>query len=661
MPYQQRFHTSGTTLARGVLAFVFLLAVMSTVRFVFLMMFGGGLPLGEALPAFTMGLRIDLKWLALTTAAPALIVWFFGLAFKRVRPAAAVLFTIGAFTTILFDIINIGFYKFYGTPISSIIFGFLQDDTKAIIETIWKDWPVWKYVGSLLLGTFLPILAAAFLIKPARHEPTRSRTAATVVFGILVTLIVVACARGGFSKFPLRQQDLNVSTNPFINAMTTNGPQAMYEASKAQKALSLGNDPETTLKELGFKSAAEAEALLEPLRKGEPHPAPAHRPDIVFALMESMSRDMFDVHDAEFNNTLGALEKELSGAHVFRNAFAVHGGTFPSLEGLLFDTPLTPLSQSKYGHHEFSFSKVLPFKKAGYRIVFITAGSINWRHLDETLPRQGFDEIYGEQAIMKTFPEAPRGVWGVPDEYMFRFAERYLDQTKKEGVPVLIFMLSITNHGPHIVPSNYALKPIDMERTPAYVISKRDGKLLEKYETFQYSTNALGEFVGTLRKNGSLADTLVVATGDHNARIEYAPGRPDRNNGVPVIFWVPEAFAPHPHEHEEWVSHRDVFPTLKALALGGKPALQEGRDVFGDEKDIPATAFVNLGSKGMAASEKGIVSINRVDEPCVCYHWHDGVPEREDACSGELERMARIAAAQAGLADYTIRRELIGR
>ena len=37
---------------------------------------------------------------------------------------------------------NYGFYGFYGTPFSPLVFGLFQDDTEAILVTLWKDWPI---------------------------------------------------------------------------------------------------------------------------------------------------------------------------------------------------------------------------------------------------------------------------------------------------------------------------------------------------------------------------------------------------------------------------------------------------------------------------------------------------------------------------------------
>ncbi len=125
--------------------------------------------------------------------------------------------------------------------------------------------------------------------------------------------------------------------------------------------------------------------------------------------MEAWGRELIDAHEPGRNDTLGRLAPFLQRDDYFPHAISVEHGTFPSLEGLLFDTPVTPLTQSRYGQQPFSFAVTRPFKAAGYRVVFLTSGSGSWRHLDHNLLREGFDEVLDQQSIRQRFPEAEAG------------------------------------------------------------------------------------------------------------------------------------------------------------------------------------------------------------------------------------------------------------
>ena len=654
--------TSAVLWKRFALITILTLIVMSLYRAFFFIHFGTTETPSESLPAFILGARLDIKWLAIALW-PAWLLLGIGFFVRPVLKVARVLFWLGVAFTVLLDLINIGFYQFYGTPISASIFGLFQDDTKAIIKTLWSDWPIGTYLGIYALSLIIPGVLGALSfrqkpLKPYEHGPSLKKRIGVLLIG---TLIMVLASRGSISKFPLRQQDLNVSTNPFINTTIVNGPFALYRAYKVQKSLSLNPDPLHGLNELGFKGPTQAkQALVE-----ANHALIQSNDNVVVAVMESMGRDIFDSNGSG-NNTLGHLETALNRAQLFRQGFAAGGGTYHSLEGILFNTPVFPLMQSKYGQKTFSFSKVLPFKEAGYRVVFVTAGSESWRQLDQNLLKQGFDAVYGSSAILKMFPQAPQSTWGVPDEYMFKYAEKLLEQASEEHQKLFIVLLSITNHAPHHVPDGYTPAPVSVNALPAYVTTPRNDPSLEiQMKTYQYSANALGDFVETLAQKQLLQNTIVVASGDHNARLNYAHNYSHKSNGVPLIFWIPENILkqlPKP-DTTRWVSHRDIFPTIKELTLG-KPFLpSEGRNVFAPENDKPALAFYNLGDRGIAISKLGAVAIDtHYSDPkfATCYTWAGDTLQPAVPCPAELKAMRHRAQAEAGLADFVIRNDLFG-
>lgn len=158
--------------------------------------------------------------------------------------------------------------------------------------------------------------------------------------------------------------------------------------------------------------------------------------------MESMGRDVFESHKPGVNDTLGALAGELDSALVFKQSLCVGQATFPTLEGLLFDSPLNPITQSRYGRHVFDFSRMLEYKKAGYRTIFLTAGPEAWRQIETNFPQQGFDEIVGAGKLSSRYPGVENGTWGVGDAWMFKRAEEILKEADQKGEKLFINRLS---------------------------------------------------------------------------------------------------------------------------------------------------------------------------------------------------------------------------
>lgn len=615
----------------------------------------------DCLPALWMGLRVDAKWTGILLA-PAWVFALFGLWKPVFWRVAKVLGVVGAAVMLIVAVVNFGYYAFYGTPISPIIFGFLQDDTKAIIATIWKDWPVVRY---------LVVFAAAVLFAPAcawgvgrlcggqGASALGRRGVITLALAALVmTVALVGFIRGSFGKFPLRQQNYAVSTHVFVNAAVPGGAASLYEAWKGQKALEFKGGAAAALSDMGFRTKQEAEGVLSALRRSEaPLPVSAEKPHVVFAIMESMGRDIFESHHLPENDTLGALAPELEHAVVFRNAISVENGTFPSLEGLLFDTPLTPLTQSRYGRQAFPFSKVLDFKRAGYKVVYLTAGTETWRQVDVNFPLQGFDQVIGAVQLAKDFPEAEVGTWGIGDKWMFKKAEVLLEEADKKGEKLFLLILSATNHPPHRVPDGDETAPVDIKALPAFVDKSDPALIRSMMETYRYSSNALGSFVHDVRTGALGARTIIAATGDHNSRLSYtSPEYLQHMRGVPLLFWLPDAWSAVKTnvDADRWAGHRDLFPTLKGLALGLTPALYEGRNLFAKDDFDLVLSFSSLSSRGFAIGSWGAVELN-AEGAFSCLRWEGDRLVGEAVCRPEIKRMGDAARAERALADYTVR------
>lgn len=649
-----------TRIIKSLVFFIGSLIVLSLFRVAFFWAFRSpDITFADFFPALVMGGRIDAKWLA-TLLVPAWITLLCSYRWDACWRMTIGLGFLAQTVAVVFALVNFGFYAFYGTPISPVIFGFFQDDTKAIVLTLIEDWPVARYLLAAVIAIVLPVLAA-FLVRRRHDYPSSSLKLLGV--SVVGTLILVLIIRGSLGTFPLRYQNLTVSPIAFVNTTIPNGMVAMYEAYKGQKQLEFKGGVTGGLTEMGFADPASAEEVLLHARPAGTMPegleAPRH---VVLAVMESMGRELFDLH-SEDNNMLGALEGEMKGAVLFRQGLAVGSGTFPSLEGLLFNTPLTPLTQTRYGRQPFGFSNVTPYREAGFRTVFLTAGPEKWRQLDETFKIQGFDEIIGASMIQAKYPQAEAGTWGVPDEWMFRYGADLMKEADRRGERLFLVMLSVTNHPPFAVPPTYMAKPVNPHRLPDYVVAERDSeKTITPFKTYQYSCHALGEFVGELRKQNLLSRTLMVATGDHNARFYnyQMEGNWHHALGIPIIVWLPETqtVLMKQADTDRWVSHVDIFPTLDSLVLGREPARYKGRNLFGDADFDIALTYFGLGKNGMAIGRWGAVAL-QAEGALACYRWQGDKLVPEVPCSSELNHIGRVARAQRGLADYQIRQDLV--
>ena len=202
----------------------------------------------------------------------------------------------------------------------------------------------------------------------------------------------------------------------------------------------------------------------------------------------------------------------------------------------------------------------------------------------------GVNEIIDENTLKSHYPEAESGTWGVPDEFMFRYAEKELAQAEKSGKPVFIMMMSVTNHPPYRLPAphqakNFRLTEQEKQRLTALASGK---ELNEIFNTFRYSNDQLGRFIG--RAKTIAPDTIIAATGDHNMR---AIGYPEPNetalgHSVPFYLYIPPAYRTHAAYHPERAgSHKDILPTLYNLSLSKARYYQTGCNLTAPQPDSP--------------------------------------------------------------------------
>ncbi|MGM8931934.1 LTA synthase family protein [Salinicola halophyticus] len=633
-------------------------------------------PTSEIARAFWMGLRFDAKIMA-TLLGPWLLVATALLPLPRVIIASwRRLWLVWAIVIMvlvnLLALINHFYFSFYQGPINSLIFGLFEDDTRAVLQTIWSDYPFIPLVIALIGMTGTQIVLM-------RHGHRRSRRGlGWRRMGLLAVVSIVALVglgRGSLGAFPLREMHMAVSSNAFVNDLVPSGPQAFYLALGEREVSQIDDDPRSGLKRYGFATPMEAAAALgwsgaetpqavsEHMSDKTPAVTAAERrpPHVVVSLMESWGRPPLDFDDPERNDLLGRLRPWLEKkADYFPHALSSGNGTHPSLEGLLFDTPITPLTQGRYGYRQYSTSAVAPYEHAGYHTVFLTSGSAHWRNLDGALKRQGFDEVLGENAIRERFPEAQGSTWGLFDEWMFRYGEALLKEADAKGEKVLLVMLSITNHPPYEIPESYETGPLDVSSLgDALAVSSELGSSI--LETYQYANDSVGGFLDDLEAAGLMDHTLFAATGDHNTRslMSY----PDAENlfdqfGVPILMWVPPAYRQGDEAQiDDWTSHRDIFPTLWAHSLSESRIPWVGRDLYTPMASPAALTFnYQDGGEGVMVSEAGAVT-NLADP--TYYRWSNGLLESEAAPSDALREQARRAQARVGLEDWRIRREAV--
>lgn len=628
--------------------------------------------------AFITGSRFDtvvLAYALLFLVALALINLLLPISEGRLQKIIRSIFI--GYSVIIFSVVlcivvvDFYFYKFFSTHINVTVFGLADDDTNAILKSVWVDYPVIK----ILLFAVCMILLFIYLFRKLyriKWIPVLRNKIQRTAYFFLFLLCYFMGMRMSFGNVPLEFMEASISPVTFINNLTMNGVFALKNALSERKKGQIDVSDAACLGRFGYKSYDELtdeyiklhdkdavnKNVHELLKASTPENnfLEKNPPNVIFLQMESMSSYFMRLHSEKFN-LLGSLEQELPKCLTFRNFISCRNLTILSLDGILVNSPLSPLSQSEYLNNSFSSAAVLPFADKGYETIFTTGGRTSWRNLDQFLPRQGFAKVEGGADIVKNIPGATEEhEWGVYDEYLMKRIVQLL-KTKREK-PAFIYGMTITYHTPYKVPDDYKSYPIAFGPHFTTNISSTDEATLNSFKCYQYMCNTLGWLIHEITTSELGKNTIIVATGDHSSHVgdQYFHFKDEELPdwyGVPLICYIPEAYRKSLYiDTTRFGSHKDIFPTLYNLCLSNATYHGSGNNLFSADS---ATVYFGLYESSLVISKAGCMRYG--NNSFVFYKWKDkpgGRVEITDQPTSEMKKTAAISRADAAINTYSV-------
>ena len=442
-----------------------------------------------------------------------------------------------------------------------------------------------------------------------------------VTVGMLVLTIAVyfVLARGSIGTFPLKQYHANVSSYEVLNKVTPNAFLALDWAKSAHKKSATFKPVSQPIYEQQTKEVLGQE---HPIYRTENNPyLEQNKPNVVFALMESMGTNLLVEDNGTTTDLLGSFRTHYENDFSFERFLPGTGGTINSIVMMLFHSNVNSISHGQEQKTPLSGSAFLPYKEAGYKVIYITGGSPLWRNLKYYMPVQGVDEFYSEEDIYNALPESVEyaSTWGAPDEFTFKFAEKLLEENTQ---PVMMMIQTQTNHPPYQIPSNYTPKPIEVSNYAMKKMSLNEENSRKIYETYQYSSNALGDFVSSIKRSDLNKNTIISASGDHRLR-NYSISYPKDlgvAHAVPFYLYVPQAIlenSSYQYQANRVGSHRDIFPTLYNFSLSNAEYVSlGGRNLLATQDSEEPYAY----SSGVTFTSQGVYHRANAKE---LYPWKD--------------------------------------
>ena len=497
-----------------------------------------------------------------------------------VRAVAAAVFVV---PTTLLGAINIGFFREFNDQFNVVILGVIYDDMRAILATVWKEYPAtWIGVGLVLLDVILVWLLLRLARRPwvgaARLQTLPRWSKIFLTLGCALVCIVVA--RGSMGSRPLQRKDIAVTADDMLNKCVLNPFRALSYAIQDHLRLARPDgitailpdgDIRSAVRRLnpGFQQGTDLDASMLRAAKGAAH-IPRH---VILIIMESYSGwPLFEPYHA-----LGLtpqIERLGAGGVLIRHFLPTGTGTMNSTAPLLMGLPDpgVPANYQPGAKTPLPTGPAVLFKRLGYRTRFFYGGFLSWERLGDFLKDQGYDEVYGGGEMESS---GRKNEWGVPDADLFRFALAHLPTDP----PSFDVILTVSNHPPFDIDvkgEGFPLTAVPESLKPIW----DGGYTLTQMGHLWYSDKCLGAFADAAA--AGLPGMLMAATADHYSRrfLNQRPGMPERAF-VPFLLYGPGILPPNPAATSLWGSHLDIPPTLVEMAApAGFAYPAYGRDIL---------------------------------------------------------------------------------
>lgn len=605
--------------------------VMTIFRLVFLLYFSAPQyfeeNLSDILAAFVLGWKYD------SIVASYLMVFFYLLVlpisllkdvklFNLYQWLMRFGFVLGVSSITLIMICDLGFYSFFQDHINILFFGLVEDDTRALLDSIEKGYPLKLVIGALLIFVVVLSFWSQKLFKKIKQRELPNVSAGFfkyitlyVTFGILL----FGGLRGGYGPLVLAPKYSDFSKIEFINHLSYNGVIALDEAIRLRndsnqksynmtKAMGYGDDIYEAFKDyIGIDvGPTPKDQLLNLIRRRTSEKLNLHNEKfhVVVFVMESFGNHWLKYQSESFD-ILGDLSAYFAQGHYFKNIISSDNGTIGSLMTLTTNIPPRPgkrfLSESKFMRLPLDSASHLPFKRNGYETTFVYGGKLSWRNIGAYMKVQAFHNLIGENIIRSDLKLVdPAGTeWGLYDEHLFNHT---FDRLKRAKRPQFILALSTSNHPPFEVPKNYRPKNLILPQELENKILREKDLFMQRFLAYQYANQALADFLKRIEENGLKEKVIVAITGDHNfwGFINYELSEAYSKYRVPLFLSIPDKIKPQEFNPDRIGSHEDIMITLYNLSLSNTEYFSFGEDLF-------STADSFAINSGIYASKEGVV------------------------------------------------------
>ena len=536
------------------------------------------LSFSELIPSFLLGIRYDLRWIAIILLPIVAISLFPNLSpfySQRNKKWWTWYLAIITFVVFFFFAADFGNFAYNRTRLNASALNFWED-AKISMAMLWQSYPIFW----MLLGLVVAVLFFRWMYRRT-HWTVIARTDGLgipykrkwfFISGVLLLLFVY----GSISTSSLKWKkafELNdnfksyLSLNPLQNFFTTlrfRRPQ--FNENTARENFSVMADWMPLANKNDFSYRRE----IFPERK-----ALESKPNIVLVMCESFSMYKSNMSGNPLNTTPYFNQMADNGIF-FEKCFSPHFSTARGLFALLTGIPDVQLSKFSTRNEAALQQHTIINNFEGYNKLYFLGGSPEFNNFHGLL--KNIDGL--QMHVEGTFSSPRMNVWGISDKNLFLEANKVFKQQQK---PFFGIIQTADNHRPFMIPQED--KDFEKVIVPKDTLRKYGFESLDEFNSFRYSDYCFKKFIESAKTEAYFHNTIFVFIGDHgisgNATSMYPSVWTDQrisDEHVPLLFYAPYLLPPQ--RRTEVVSQIDVLPTIAGMVQQPYVNTTLGRDLL---------------------------------------------------------------------------------
>jgi phosphoglycerol transferase MdoB-like AlkP superfamily enzyme len=542
------------------------------------------LSFGDAIPSFLMGIRYDLRWIAIILLPVVLLsMWprFSPFYSTRNKKLWSWYLAIVTFVVFFFFAAGFGSYSYNRTPLDAGAMNFVED-----FSISWKMMRQTYPIVWMILGLLAAVLFFRWMYHRS-HWAVINRTEGRGIphrrkFFLLSALLLIFFIYGSFTFPPLSRNDSFRFGNSFKSYLAINPLQNFFATLKLR-------NPEFNEQKARNAFPVMAEWLQLPDRKnftyrrqvGPRSSATESRPNVILVQCESFSMYKSSMSGNPLNTTpfFDSLSRQ---GIFFERCFSPHFSTARALFAIISGIPDAQLFKFSSQNPDAVSQRTILNDFTAHEKHYFLGGDPDFGNFDGLLKNiHGLKMHTGRRDSLQEV-----NVWGISDKQLFLEANQALRAIDK---PFFAYIQTSGNHRPYnmTIPesdTDFVKKNVSEEE-----LNKYGFESLDEYNCFRYADYCIQKFLEAARKESYFNNSIFVFIGDHglagNATAVYPEVWTEQrltDQHVPLLFYAPGILVPE--QRAEVVSMIDVLPTIAGMMHQSYTNTTLGRDLLDPNK-----------------------------------------------------------------------------